>query len=375
MLLIIAFPILQYSLSFFESGKLNGAVSGIANPSFSWDSWWEGKYQQQKNAYLNDSTGCRADLVRLTNQIDFLLFKKLHARSVVIGKGQCLFEQEYINEYYGLDFTGEDKMQAALVQLRKVQDTLTRMGKTFVFLYAPSKAYYFAAQLPAPPRGVIPGAPTNYATFKRLATAAGINQIDYNSWFLAMKDTSRHLLFSRLGIHWTMYGSLVAADSFIRYIEHARNIQLPDLQWTEVEQTDIPRRTDDDLAAGLNLIYPLKPEHFSYPRFSYNHDGNKTMPRILYIGDSFLWVWLYDELMPAISKEFDIWYYFVEAWNQNTIQGKEPPGRVDNIDWKSKLMNSDCITILYVPSSFSSFADTGSSITKLYNYFYPADHR
>src|SRR5580693_7348884 len=89
LLLIVAFPMLQHALSFFESGKLHGAVSGIANPEFSWDKWIDGTYQSQKSAYLNDSTGCRPDLVRLNNQLDFWFFKKLHAHSVVIGKDGC----------------------------------------------------------------------------------------------------------------------------------------------------------------------------------------------------------------------------------------------------------------------------------------------
>ena len=373
-MLIIAFPLLQHGLSFYESGKLHGAVSGIPDPPFNWKTWWAGDFQAQKSAYLNDSTGCRPDLVRLNNQLDFWMFRKLHAHSVVAGKNDCLFEQEYVDEYYGRDCTGADSMRKAVVQLRKVQDTLERLGKTLVFLYAPSKAYYFADQLPPRSRGAKTGATTNYAIFKRLADEAHIHQIDYNAWFLSMKDTSRELLFSRLGIHWTMYGSLLAADSFIRYIDRQRNIRLPSLQWQKVEHTDEPRRTDDDLAAGLNLIYPMKPEHFTYPEYSYNHDGKRDMPRILYIGDSFLWVWLYDDLMQNISNDFEIWYYFVESWNQNTIKGTEPPGRVEKLDWQARLMLSDCVAILYVPSSFYSFPGKESSIGRLYHYFYPSDN-
>ncbi len=371
LLLIIAFPLLQHSFAFYESGKLNGAVSGIPDPSFSWPNWWAGTYQQQKNAYLNDNTGCRPDLVRLNNQLDFWLFKKFHAHSVVIGKGQCLFEQEYVDEYYGTDYTGEAKMQQAVMKLKKVQDTLDRMGKTFVFQIAPSKAYFFASELPPSPRLAKPGDPTNYATFKRLADSVGIHQIDYNSWFLSKKKTATDLLMCRLGIHWTTYGSLVAADTFIKYIEHARHIHLPVLHWEVTNHSLIPRQNDNDLASGLNLIYPMQPESLSYPDYAFSSDSATTRPRILYIGDSFLWIWLYDNLMQNLSTQFDIWYYFVQAWNQNTAAGKEEATYVDQTDWHSTLMHSDCITILYVPSSFNSFAKPNSTIDKLYDYFYP----
>ncbi|MCW3121963.1 MAG: hypothetical protein JWQ38_1455 [Flavipsychrobacter sp.] len=371
LLLIISFPLLQYYFNFFESGQLKGAVTNTSDPTFSWPSWWDGSYQKQKNEHLNDSIGCRPDMVRLNNQVDLWLFKKRHAREVVIGKDQCFFEQAYINEYYGTDYIGEDAMRTAVIQLRKVQDTLERMGKTFVFLYAPSKAYFYADKLPPRPWGVKENAPTNYLSFKHLADSMGIKQIDYNAWFMAKKDSPDNYLFSRLGIHWTVYGSLRAADSFIKYVDKARNIKLPHLHWETTELTNIPQKTDGDLAEGLNLIFPLNIERFSYPHFSYDNTGNRTKPRMVYIGDSFLWVWLFDNLMPSISNEWDVFYYFEQSWDQNTFSGNNSIKGINEIDWHDRLMHSDCISILYVPSSFSSFAENRSSIKKLYDYFYP----
>src|SRR6185312_16477155 len=100
---------------------------------------------------------------------------------------ECFYEQGYIEAYHGLDYAGESKLRTSVYQLRKIQDTLERLGKTFVFLYAPSKAYYLSEYLPDAPAGWTPATPTNYSTFKRLCDSAGIRQIDYNAWFLSMK--------------------------------------------------------------------------------------------------------------------------------------------------------------------------------------------
>lgn len=368
-LLVIAFPLLQHRFSFFESGKLNGAVTDAPNPSFSWNNWFEGTYQKQKADYLNDSMGCRPGLVRLNNQLDFWLFRKRHANGVVIGKDECFFEQAYVNEYYGADFVGYANMFSAVERLRKIQDTLEKMGKTFVFIHAPSKAYYFADKLPSRPHGLKENAPTNYYLFKRLADSAGINQIDCNSWFLSLKEKTADRIMTHHGIHWSVYGSLLVADSFIRYIEHRRNIRMPRIHWDKIVHTTTPRNTDDDLVSGLNLIYPLAPENFSYPEYTFEGDSTCTKPRILYIGDSFLWVWFYDYLMNNISKEFDIWYYFRDAWNQNTSH-TESSKDVSEINWHEVIQKTDCVTILYVASSYHSFPDTGSVVDKLYKYFY-----
>lgn len=371
LLLFISFPFLQQNLSFFDSGKLSGAVTPISDPVFSWGSWWTGAYQQQKNVYLNDNTGCRPDLVRLNNQVDYWLYDKLHANGVVIGKDECLYEKFYIDEYNGLDFMGDDYIGKEIIKLKKVQDTLEHLGKTFVFIYAPSKAWYFPDKFPPSliKKGVIQG--TNYETFKRLGNTIGLHQLDFNGWFLAMKDTTKHLLFSKLGTHWTVYGSLLASDSLIKYIEKVRNIHIPELQWKEIVYNDTPKRTDDDLAAGLNLISRFKKERFSYPNYFYNDEGNRTKPKAIYIGDSFLWTLVNNGLMNSINKDWQVWYYFNEAWTNKSFSGLEPMRYLEDFRWQNDLLNTDYVVVLYTPANFKGFNFNGSFIEKMYQYFYP----
>jgi len=373
LMLIIAFPLLQQSLSFFESGKVNGAVAVVGDSTFNWDKWWEGSYQKQKNAYLNDNTGCRPDLVRLSNQLDYWLYGKLHANGVVIGKDDYLYEQFYIDEYIGYDYIGNEAANDEINKLKKIQDTLERLGKTFVFIFAPSKAYYFPDKFP--PALDIKGkqAPTNYAAFKRLGDSAGIHLLDFNAWFMAMKGTTKNLLFSPLGTHWTVYGSLLAEDSLIKYLERVRNIKMPEVQWDSIKYSYAPQRTDDDLAAGLNLISEFKKERFSYPKYYYNYQGNRTRPSAIYIGDSFVWTWVNNRLMHSINKEWDVWYYFNEAWNDRSFSGYEPMRPMENLDWAKEMLNTDCVVALYTPANFKGFNYSGSFIEKMYKYFYPGN--
>ena len=196
LMLIVAFPVLQHCLSFYESGSVKGAVITVFDSTFSWERWWDGNYQKQKNLYLNDNAGCRPDLVRINNEVDFRLFSKLHANGVVIGKDECLYEKFYIDEYNGLDFLGDAFIRIQVNKLKKIQDTLERMGKTFVFAYAPSKAWYFPGNFPERMDHQKLKNGTNYQSYRRLGDSTGLHQIDFNGWFMAMKDTTRHLLFS-----------------------------------------------------------------------------------------------------------------------------------------------------------------------------------
>jgi len=371
LMLIAAFPFLQNGLSFYESGQLKGAVVSAPDVAFMWSGWWDGTYQKAKNLYLNDNTSCRPDLVRLNNQVDYGLFGKLHANGVVMGKDDYLYEESYIDEYYGFDFMGEEVIRDEARKIKKIQDTLERMGKTFVFMYAPSKAWYFPDDFPAGMKKKEGMHPTNYETYKRLGDSMGVHQVDFNGWFMAMKDTSKNLLFSRLGTHWTVYGSLLACDSMIKYVEKVRKIQMPGLQWHETDYSDIPQRTDNDLAAGLNLITHFKKERFSYPKYFYNYDGNKEKPRGIYIGDSFLWTWVNNGLMKSVNTDWQVWYYFNEEWNESTFSGLEPMRYLENFKWQDELLKTDCVVALYTPANFKGFNFDGSFIEKMYQYFYP----
>ena len=257
MMLVIIFPFLQQNFQFFESGNLMGAVIPAQDTAFSTEAWWSSSYQQKKNAYLNDNTGCRPDIVRLNNQLDFWLFKKVHANTVVVGKDDFLFEQAYIDEYCGLDFAGEEPLRKEAIILKKIQDTLALIGKTFVFVYAPSKANFYPEKLPSEFIKKHPGTATNYKFFKRLCDSIGINYIDCNGWFKSMKDTTKNLLISRQGIHWTVYGSLLAADSLIKYLELKRHARLPEIKWHQITYSNKPRRSDDDIVKGMNLMIPF----------------------------------------------------------------------------------------------------------------------
>lgn len=371
LMLIVSFPFLQHCLSFIESGKVNGAVVTVADSTFTWARWWAGDYQRHKNLYLNDNCGARPDLVRLNNEFDYRVFNKLHANGVVIGKDECLYEKFYIDEYNGLDFMGNEVIKGEIIKMKKIQDTLEHLGKTFVFMYAPSKAWYFPDKFPPSLEKKTHG-PTNYKTFKRIGDSVGLHQLDFNSWFLAMKDTSKHLLFSPLGTHWTVYGSLLASDSVIKYIERVRNIKMPELKWNEVVFNDTPRRTDNDLSAGLNLVTHFRRQRFSYPNYFYKEDSRQTKPKAIYIGDSFLWTWTNNRLMHNTNADWAVWYYFNEAWTDKALSGIDPMRYLDNFKWQDDMLNTDCIIVLYTPANFKGFNYDGSFVERIYSYFYPA---
>ncbi len=310
-------------------------------------------------------------MVRVNNQLDYWLFKKVHANNVVVGRDNYLYERAYIEEYCGMDFVGEARLRKEILMVKKIQDTLEHLGKTFVFLYAPSKAHYYSEMTPDYYRNLNHTHETNYKVVKRLCDSIGINQIDFNGWFMSIKDNSKNLLFSRQGTHWTVYGSLIAADSFIKYLEIKRHEKLPELHWKEIEFSNKPRRSDDDILAALNLIFEYKNDIFSYPKYYYDTDSTRSRPTAIYIGDSFIRRWAEDDLMHNIHKDWDFWYYFQERWNEKSVYWDVSSGSMQGYDWKSALLKTDCLIFMDNPENFKGLGDELSCFKQIYDFLYP----
>lgn len=124
-------PWLQGTFKLIKVKELKGAVEKSYNPILNDRNWFMGRYQDLKEQYLNNEFGFRPSFVRLHNQIDFWLFDKLHAQSVIRGKENYLYEYNYIKTYYGLDYIGADSIRNRMHQIKIIQDSLQARNKLF----------------------------------------------------------------------------------------------------------------------------------------------------------------------------------------------------------------------------------------------------
>ncbi len=368
---VLLLPFLQQCLHFVESGPLLGAFTGSADVTFSYKGWWDGSYQKQKTLFVNDSVGFRPDLVRLNNQVDFVFFNKLHAGETYAGPGNYLFQKAYVDEYDGADCMGAAKIRDELIKLKLIQDTLERLGKTFILVYAPSKPYFFPDKIPGILRATGGQKMSDYKIFRRLGDSLMIKQLDFNALFVAMKDTSQGGLMTKQGCHWSKYGSLLAADTLIKFIERDRKIKMPEIVVTKMHYTDTAQSPDNDLAATTNLIFPITKERFCYPEFHYESAKGAVKPKVIYIGDSFIWLWIYDGLMQNTNSDWEYWSYFRDVLNIKTIQGESPNSDIQHSNWKKSLMDADCIVVTFTPVNLHLFDRDDFFIETIYSFFYP----
>jgi hypothetical protein len=182
LLLIMCFlflPLLQYRTGVLAPReKLKGSFEKAPVTHFGIEKWFAGKYQDEKGAYWQSEFNERTIFSRLKFQLDFSLFHKAHARYVVVGKNNYLYEQAYIDAYYGRDFIGAEKITGIIRRLKQAQDSMEKKGKLLLVVLAPGKASFYPEFIPDRLRSK-PGM-SNYACFSALADSLKLNTVDFN---------------------------------------------------------------------------------------------------------------------------------------------------------------------------------------------------
>lgn len=286
LIVLLFIPWIQSAFNVIGEKPLQGGIVKKPIPLLNEVNWFEARFQLHKEESLNENFGFRNSFVRLHNQLDYYLFDKVHAQSVIRGKNNVLFEYNYIKAYYGLDYIGVDSIRNRLIRIKSLQDEFRKQDKSFVLVLAASKGQFYPEFFPDSIQ--YNKNTTNYESHISIAKELGINYIDFNAWFLSMKDTSSYMLYPPYGIHWTHYGACLVSDSLIHFIERNQQMDLPEMMWERIRMA--PALYDDnDIEKGLNLLFPLSGPDYPYPQYHFESPENKQLPNVAVIADSYYW--------------------------------------------------------------------------------------
>jgi len=348
LMVLLALPFFQTVTHLFSEKSLEGAIVVPENPELSTESWFSGSLQLKKEKWLNDTFGFRGLFVRINNQITLSLFRQVHAFGVVFGQHDYLYGEKYIKAWFGVDFIGVDSIAQRMAMLRFIQkELLARYNKNLMIVITAGKGSFYPEYFPSSPK--YPKGPTNYEIHVRLAKEAGLQIIDFNRWFINNKFTSPYPLYPKYGMHWSVYGAALAADSIISAIENIRGIDLPSLSWDRV----IVKKAcqdDYDLGEGLNLLFKLRREKMAYPVLKFEPDEGKTKPSVLVIADSFYWNLFKLGITKAFSNS-DFWYYNQEIYH--SVGGR--PGSTAQVDLWDQVRKHDVIILMATESNLPEF--------------------
>ncbi|MCC6691041.1 MAG: hypothetical protein IT235_05865 [Bacteroidia bacterium] len=346
-LAVLAIPFIQQNLKLVAIKALHGAIVNVPDSTFTIERWLNENYQKQQECYLNQQFGFRNSFIRLNNEIHFRLFNAAKANGVIVGKQNYLFEIGYINAYYGMDFIGMEKIDDNVKKLKQLSDTLKKMGKDLIIVFAPGKASYYPEYIPDKYKTNV--TITNYSYYLKKIKENGLNNIDFNSYFVEKKKTSKYLLYPKTGIHWSMYGIFLVSDSLVKYIEKLRNIDMPEIKCSEVIYTDSIHPNDMDIERGMNLLFPISKPKMAYPVYKYNMQ-NKTKPSVITVADSYYWSIYGTNMVKALFERPRYWYYFKEFYAADSYMKT-----IDVINFEDEINKNDIIILMATEANLAKF--------------------
>ena len=344
--------LVQWKVKLFEEKPLKGAIEVIKEPQFSKQEWLEGKFQERFDTWFENNIGFRPFFVRFNNQLRFSLFNLARAKGVVKGREGYLFEENYIRSYTGRDFITKDSIDYQLWKLRFLQDRLKSKGIDLFVVFAPGKASFYSEFIPQvyqPEKRSI----TNYDYYATRSKALKINHIDFNKWFLATKDSSRYPLYPKGGIHWSMYGVTLAADSIARYVSQLHQIELPRLIIDSILKPGDLRETDGDIEEGMNLLFPLDHLQMAYPHTHWEKDPIAIQPPLLTISDSYFWNMTNTGISTECFQWGSFWFYFKEMYPETWNAGKSV--FIDDRDLKTEIEKNKIIMLMSTDANLFRF--------------------
>ena len=308
LILLFLSPV-QKRYHLFSIKPLEGDFILASKPEFSKAGWFSGKFQDQLTNYLEQHIGFRNLLVRINNQFDYSLFRKTHAEGVIVGKNDVLFEHDYIRAYLGNDFIGEKTWDKKMRRLKYVQNYLKKNKNIdLILVLEPSKARYEPEFIPDR-YGLAGRTISNYEFILKKADELEIRYVDMNKYYRMMKDTASYSMYPQYGVHWSNYGMVFVADSLIKYLEHLRRIDMPEMYIDSFEITKLPRAVDYEAGKALNLLWELPHKPMAYPVFSFEDNRSKDRPMVLNVGDSYYWA-IYNAFIPKhLFANTDYWYF------------------------------------------------------------------
>ncbi|MBK8808147.1 MAG: hypothetical protein IPO21_16585 [Bacteroidales bacterium] len=359
---LLFIDLVQVQLSYFEFAPLNGAITTAQKQNFKINEWLNGSFQENRERYVNDNFGFRNFLVRLNNQISFNLFNKAKAAGVVIGKDFYLYEENYIKAYYGTDFIGNDSVTNRMQKLKCIQDTLNKLNKNLLLVFAARKGSFYPEFIPDSYK--TEKQITNNEVYLALAKQLQINHIDFNTYFVEQKFKSKYPLYPQYGIHWSHYGMCIAADSIIKHIEKLRGISMCNFVWNDYELSNYARETDYDVGNGLNLFYQLPTFEMAYPKLQFVCDSTKTKPSALVVSDSFYWG-LYNFGFANAFSQNGFWYYNQQVYPETF----SCEFKTNQVNLEEQIAKYDVIIIMATEATMPKLG--WGFIENLYEMYYP----
>ena len=346
LMVLLFLPMLQAHVLHIPLKPLNGVTIETEKPKFEFESYRSGEYAKQEEAYVGQHFGFREPVIRLYNQYLWDFYKKTYAHDVVAGKRGWLYTPESVSDYYGTELLNwqpsvkeaKNNFDREIRYMNRVRAILKENDVELLAFIAPEKSFLYPEYLPDSERDTTTFNACDYFLEKFEATVFPC--IDMTGWFQQMKDTVSYPLIPQTGGHW-VFPAVYAADSLFRFMGDLKGIKLPKLKIGELHESD-NHGADNDLEQLLNLSLPIRKRQGYSPtaEVTVEREPNSVKPKVLFVGNSFMWGITNQVPMREVFDEVEFWYYFSTAYTGDPLT---PSGNVVDLNLLEKLLDFDYI--------------------------------
>lgn len=344
LMVFLFMPIVQEWTDFIPVKLLKGAFEPTPKPELTFENYCSNTYQTQIEKYVSENFGFREPVIRLYNQYVWSAFNKTYCHFIVPGKEGYLYYDLAVNEHFGTELpkhykSNEEAMKdadAELRQMNKLRHVLKDYGIEFVAFIAPDKPEVYPEYLPRRDADTSTIHMTEY--YSRRMDEMGFPFINMTDWFMSMKDTVSFPLFPKTDSHWR-YSAIYGYDSLFRFINTLDGeAKFPNIHIGPPIAYESDEMEGDE--ETLNLIFRIRGDKTKYKSdISVDDDTIHRKPKVLFVGDSF--IWSMSQFMPArqILADKEIWFY-----NNTAFVGFENSSMsVKDIDRLSHILNADYV--------------------------------
>ena len=343
--LLLAFlflPMIQEHYSIFKVNPLKGHTKPIDFPELTYESYSEGKFQGKLEQYISENFRFRETVIRIYNQYVWTFYNKTYVSFLVPGKDKWLYYFGAVKDYYGTEQHSMyrstkaakeyyDKNIDMMCELRKI---LKKYDIEFLSFMAPSKVRVYPEYLPDWERDSSTINPIEY--YSKAFTEVGFPNIEMTSWFQIMKDTLGYPVFPQMDNHW-QFTAVYAYDSLFRFMDSLKDFGIPKIKYGTPEPIEVKFQDDE---ASLNLLFPVKNK---IPDYKLNveviSDSTSRKPKVLFVGDSFIWGLTKFLPWKELMDDVEIWFY-----NEDVYDGfSKTPYRKSEINILEGILDADYI--------------------------------
>lgn len=343
--------VLQYMGSPFSHKPLAGEKANTPQPGFHLNHFFNNTYQDSLSAYAENKNGLRLPLVRLKSQLLYNLLNDA-PKGVIAGEQPYLYTEDYLRAWSGLARTPDSLLNYRFTQLQLLNNWLQQQNKKLMIVFAPGKASFHQKGIPAffkQRKKKI----TDYTVTRDRLLASGIPFIDFNAYFQKIQDTSQYQLFPKQGVHWSVYGAAIGFDSIAKKVEQLIQKPMLHIQWTGGEITTKAQSSDDDLLQLLNLNYYEPVDTLYYPWFNFTDTTGAYKPRILFIGDSYVFTMLATYLhLTVLIDQSKFWWQSGSQWDMSTRYLPDIP--VSSLNIRKEVLNYDVVVFVWTEINYTT---------------------